>query len=342
MQYEERFGATAPTVQKAFDRLLEDRFVEVRHRVGTFVAPQPPHLFRYALTLPTGPDDPESQSRFIRALKVESQRIKERTGKEIVFFYEGMSGPPREAFHRLAADVKAERLAGIIHARNFWWVSDPRLQSPNIPSVGVVDPVEHPNCGVMVMDYSTVLDRGAAHLAAQGCRRVAVMEDAEGLGHSELIPERLAILKRHGLQLADNGYASLPSSVPSTARYWVRLLISQSPERRPDGLLVMDDNMTGNVVRGLLEAGAGGLQNFHVVSHNNFPVPLPEELPLYVLGYHAADVLEAAIQYIDRRKAGEHPPNVMHFQAKTEAEVYAQRAAAGEPRGRTVMAASGA
>ncbi|MDA0577967.1 MAG: GntR family transcriptional regulator [Verrucomicrobia bacterium] len=330
VQFDERFGATAPTVQKAFDRLRDDGFTEVRHRVGTVVSARPPHLFQYGLTLPTPPPDSRHESRFIGAIRLAATLFTERTGKKILF-YENMSGQPREDFKKLVEDVNAERLAGIIHSRNMWFVDDPRLLSPTIPTITCASPGYPEQGGVMVFEYDSLLERGAAYLAAQGCRRVAVLEDSEGLGRHELTPGRRAVLERHGLELLENGYAALPASVPETARFWVRLLVSLQSDRHPDGLLVMDDNLTESVVRGLEETGRVA-SGFHVVTHNNFPMPVPQSIPLHVLGFHASCMLEAAVSYIDRCKAGENPSRFVRFSASTEGETAERRAGVAEHR----------
>ena len=46
---ETQFRVSTVTVQRAFDRLVDDGFVRVAGRSGTFVAAQPPHTHRYVL-----------------------------------------------------------------------------------------------------------------------------------------------------------------------------------------------------------------------------------------------------------------------------------------------------
>ena len=50
--------ASAAVVQEAVDQLVVEGFVEVgARRLGTRVAPHPPHLSRYRLVFPFGPRD---------------------------------------------------------------------------------------------------------------------------------------------------------------------------------------------------------------------------------------------------------------------------------------------
>ncbi|MCE9613723.1 MAG: substrate-binding domain-containing protein [Lentisphaerae bacterium] len=328
VHYEQRFGATAPTVQKAFDRLLADGFVFVRHRVGTFVSARPPHLNRYAVTLPYRSSETAKRSRFFESMHTAALEVSRASGREIIF-YAGLAMPGDDGFQRLCADVAARRLAGIIHLRNLPVIDDARIRDPAVPSVVVAGQAAASRHGVLFLEYDSVIEAGAAYLASHGCRRVALLEDREGLGADDLDPARRDILARHGLELAANGYASLPTSTPSAARYWVRLLVSQRTEHVPDGLIVLDDNLTPEVTRGLTDPGVIVPAGFKVVTHNNFPTPMPADFPLYELGYDAAELLAAGIRFIDGCRAGANPERVMRFKARTLEEIRAGRAPAG-------------
>ncbi|MCE9613603.1 MAG: GntR family transcriptional regulator [Lentisphaerae bacterium] len=335
--YEKRFGTTAPTVQKSFDQLLNDGFVEVLHRVGTFVSRTPPHLNRYALTFPSHPAEPHRWSRFHDVVQSEATRLATRTGKEIVFFYDlwKTSSPD---FARLQADVEGQRLAGIIHARPILGVSDDiRIFSSAVPTVMIASPSWTGDFAVVRMEYEPVLERSAAYLATQNRRRVALLEDAEGLGRHKLAPDRAAILTRHGLTLARGAHAALPTSCAYTARYWIKLLMAQSPDQRPDGLIIMDDNFVDEVCQGLLEAGVRIPQDLCIASHHNHPRPVPEQLPVHVFGYDATEVIASAMAYIDRRRAGDHPSHSIPVPVRS-AEEQAQRTN-GKPHDRPVAAA---
>src|SRR3954465_4103546 len=62
-ELEGRFGVSGITVQWALERLVQDGLIETRGRQGTFVAPEAPHLNRYALAFPT-PREWLGQSKF--------------------------------------------------------------------------------------------------------------------------------------------------------------------------------------------------------------------------------------------------------------------------------------
>src|SRR4051812_10758050 len=115
---EQEFAASSGTVQRVFDSLARDGFVEARGQFGTFVAPRPPHLCQYALVFYGRPDDayPESWSRAYQVL-VEQAASMSRAGdrQRRVRAYLGVDGhDDSEGFRALLGDVRAARLAGLI------------------------------------------------------------------------------------------------------------------------------------------------------------------------------------------------------------------------------------
>lgn len=315
--YETRFGATAPTVQKAFDRLRLDGFIEIRHRVGTFVSANPPHLYRFALGFPSRRGQAGRWSRFHEALCREAERLARTIPQELICV-EGLEGNPGDALEALAVDMESQRLAGTVFAS--WRCNNdhPRLRASGVPTVAVGDPDDVPaESGVLLMDYNAMIDRGARYLAERGCREVAVLEDAYGCGRAEFPPDRCAILRRYGLSLAANGYIALPASFTHAARHWVRLLSSAYRDKRPLGVLVTDDNFVEPIVQGLCELGANASENLCLVCHNNFPMPLPDQIPIHQLGFHAGTILRMGLDYLSDRRRGIPRERVMHVECIT-------------------------
>ncbi len=328
-QYEERFAATAPTVQKAFDRLREDGFIDIRHRVGTFVSARPPHRYHYGLTFPYPRGQWPRWSRFHEALLAEADAVANRLGRRFSF-YDGLVEPGGACVDRLVRDLAAHRVAGVIHA-SFLCPTDARLQhARGIPMVGIGNPSQFPkDCSVAYLDYLSILERGARLLVDRGVRQVAVLEDAEGLGGEVLSPDRMEVLNRHGLRLAPNGYISLPASHAEAGRHWVRLLMNQPPGDRPQSLFIMDDNLVAAVVKGVADVGLKVPDDLCIICHNNFPMELPKDVPLVILGFHAGHLLTSAIEHIDRCRAKQDTPRTMTFPAmkveETEALITAWR-----------------
>jgi DNA-binding LacI/PurR family transcriptional regulator len=75
------------------------------------------------------------------------------------------------------------------------------------------------------------------------------------------------------------------------------LLFSQ--DDRPDGLIIMDDNLVESTVAGIVDARVVVPDQLKIVAHCNWPIPSTQLLPCTMLGFEAAEFLDYAIQTID-------------------------------------------
>ena len=139
----ERYDVSSVTIQRAFDRLVDDGFVYSRGSRGTFVCQTPPHLHTYALVFPAASEQQSLLSRFWTALKQSGEQLaKSRQGVTFRSYYTAGPESDRDVF---TEDVRASRMAGLVMLYGAEeLVNTPVWQQPNMPRV-VVAPLYDAN-----------------------------------------------------------------------------------------------------------------------------------------------------------------------------------------------------
>lgn len=324
LDIEERFMVSSLTVQRAFDRLIDDGFITASGRKGTFVSENPPHLHQYAITFPHSRGDSE-WVRFWSVLDTVA-RSYERSGKCRITPYEGINKVRTgEDFDALSEAVNARRLAGIIFATNpFVIEGTPILDLPGIPRVAMMGRAEHKGVATITFEPKEFLERAVEFLVKKGRKRIAFLLVANYTRDpGDSVRE---VLKEHNLPF-NPIWAQM--CMQSEAR-WVQnltLAIMQGKSgERPDGLVIVDDNLTEHACAGLLQAGLQVPRDLDVVAHCNFPSPVPGILPITRLGYDIHQLLDECIGVLERQRLGETSPEPLLFGPRFEWEVPANHA----------------
>lgn len=313
-ELEREFRVGMPTVQKALDRLMRDGFVHARPGAGTFVCDHPPHLCRYALVLP----DRRYRSRFYRALEHAAAAMAAEQGLLIERYYHH---DPTE-HERLEEEAADHRLAGVIFVHPQWdlWESL-AVRTPNVPRVIVAG---EPKLGIPAVDVDmpAFYEQALTLLAQRGCRRVAgLFVDPVHRGPA-LFAE---LAHKLGLETRPYWLCALANDqghdpVCTTAR----LLMELSDDKRPDGLLIGDDNSFEAAMTGLLASPVRVPEQLQVVAHGNFPLPPGgEHWPVQRLGFDGYAFMAAAFKLLARQRAGRRTPALTRLRPVTAAQAAA-------------------
>ncbi len=311
---QEEFSVSRDTIQRVFDQLLADGFIIANGRAGTFVVERPPHLHRFALLFP----EPVSRwSRFWHALHREASVLSQGGERELVCFPDTVAHPDNRAFAELLHDVRALRLAGIILASPPGGLAGtPILAEPRIPCVSIMLGPPLPGLPALYPDMSSFDDRALDEFAAQGHRRIAVLT-TPGYANDHL----RAGLVRRGM----DGDPRLMQAIDPAGAPWARncaqLLVSGPDGRRPDALLITDDNLVEHAMAGVAAAGVRVPADLPVIGHCNFPWPTPSMLPIRRLGFDAREVLRGCLERLDEQRAGLPPRMETRVPARFEDEV---------------------
>jgi DNA-binding LacI/PurR family transcriptional regulator len=151
-------------------------------------------------------------------------------------------------------------------------------------------------------------------LAACGRRQVAVIARPEQVAGAQ------TALAERGLDAPSYWIHGVNPFTPEGARNIVHLMMSGPPDARPDGLIIMDDNLVEPATAGLVDAGVNVPEALTVVAHANFPYPTPSAVPAIRLGYDVRQVLAACMDNLIRQRQGGSVPDVTEIDVVGEAE----------------------
>jgi DNA-binding LacI/PurR family transcriptional regulator len=231
--------------------------------------------------------------------EVISNRYQSAQGKRIALYRDVQVHVDNESFQQLWTDVKQHRLAGLILVGGHGAIFDMEdWFSPSMPGVGFT--LEHlpnqtnrPGRGFLHLDIAGFRARALDYLIARGSRNIAVIAQPYEPHLRPITGE----MTQRGLQVRDHWILRTAMEQPQCAHDLARLLFSQ--DDRPDGLIIMDDNLVESTVAGIVDARVVVPDQLKIVAHCNWPIPSTQLLPCTMLGFEAAEFLDYAIQTID-------------------------------------------
>jgi DNA-binding LacI/PurR family transcriptional regulator len=150
--------------------------------------------------------------------------------------------------------------------------------------------------------------RALEHLARRSCRRVAVIK-ARVHGDPDVREQHLLeMLAGHGMEVRRCWIQSALADAPQHAFELAQLLMYAPRRKRPDGLIIADDNLLLHATQGLVAAGVRVPDELEVVAHTNFPWPTPSAVPARRLGFDTHRLLQACIETIEKQRRGQRVP----------------------------------
>lgn len=313
-----KFKTTGVTAQRACERLTEQGFVAVRGRQGTFVVDRPPHLHRFVLAFPQDRSVP--WVRFWTVLE-SSARAMTDAGTHSIDVRIGVDGRRTEGdYGRLLEEIRIGNLAGILFATNPFLVKGtPILETPGLPRLALMSPPGPAGVTAVAFGHTSFLERAVDHLASRGRKRIAFLLVP---GFTDNPPGDLErLLASRGLPYHPLRMQMSHQTLGAWTGHLTQLLVNAPPDERPDGLIIVDDNLVEHACAGLLQAGMRLPDDLEVVAHCNFPAPAASVLPIARLGYDIPRILEFALDVMTRQRKGEATPDALHIAPQFEWEV---------------------
>lgn len=315
LEIAEHFNASSETVQRALEELRRDGYVTVRGRQGTFVSSQPPHLTNYGLVFADGRG---RGNRFFRVLNAEAPTVADILGRQINLYFDINRHHDSDDFKSLVADVKAHRVGGLIFTSIPWQVEDtPILSEPGIPRVAVMSATARFGIPTVCTDGDHLWQRAGEYLLGRGRKRLGVISPALNPQYVESVRAQFVA---QGFQCPSKWWQCAQGTEAWPIRNLMELLFT-SPGERPDALILSDDNSVEHALAGLVAAGARVPEDVEVVTHCNFPHPVPSILPVRQLGFDSHLVLSTCIDVLDRLRAGQEVPAATRIPAQFEEEL---------------------
>lgn len=312
--------SSAVAIQEAMDQLVAEGFIEVAaRRLGTRVAPYPPHLSRYRLIFPFGPKD---WGQFWHAL--EAAAVARTTpAREFTCFY-GLGGHRSIAdFQAVVNEVRTRSVAGLIFASSAdELVGTPLLDAPGVPRVAITDRGYLRGIPKAGVDLGHFIHRAVALLAAQGRRRLALLSASRA---PQMIGLFQSALAAYGLESPSHWAQFASMRNPITARHVMELLFHAGQLQRPDGLIVTDDNLLTSATEGIAATGIAVPRELEVVALTNFPNLLPAAVPVTRLGFDIPALLDLLSERLEQLRQGQTPPEYTTIASITASEFNRKR-----------------
>jgi DNA-binding LacI/PurR family transcriptional regulator len=298
-EMEQAFGVSRAVLREAVNQLKREGFIYAVDRQGLYVADRPPHLSRFGLVFPNNPSAKE-WPRFFTALHHEATGIQQERG-DITFssYHDVVVSPEAESYQRLVRDVYAQRLAGLILMPGAHHLGQSEPIAPvNIPKIYICGAVEVGRFPSISTDEIAMCDRMVDWLQKQKRQRIAVV----GMwGNSQA---QRAYLDSKKVPYQPHWVQTVGRDNAADIRRLVALLMDYPADKRPDGLIVLDDNLTEHVIGGLLECNLKIGQDIDVIAHCNWPWPIASSAPIQRVGFHARHVLSLALRAIELIRQG--------------------------------------
>lgn len=310
----ERFDVSTITLQRAIEQLADDGFVVSRPRQGVFVREHPPHLVDYCLIFPHTVAKMAS-NRFLFSLYQVAKEL-EAGGPQRMSIYTNIEYPGESVAYRdLVEQVQAHRTAGLVFmSRPVAFAGTPLLGTDGIPKVAIMGDLACPNVtAVRIGGYiGTALD----WLAERGSTRLALLT-VPMMSEPE-VSLWMDAARIRGLSLPRHFVQSAAPDRPEWAQHCVHALMDRPADRRPDGLIIADDNLLPQASAGLLAAGVRVPEDCRVVAHANFPWATECLVPARRFGPDTRQVLRVCLDIIDGVRQGGEAPRLVDIPAITD------------------------
>lgn len=261
-----RFDLGRPTLTRTLDTLKEERYIVSNSTRGTYVAEFPPHLHRYPLLLQGRPGKigREGWNLFWNALQRDANKGVFPDGDYIEPYLDANLHLDNVPYQKVIRYAQTQSIAGIFIAYGTELEKFPTL--PNTPSVflGCAVPVPFPLA--ILYDWNAFCTMAIQEFLAQGRRNIAILSACVALSDDIAIQ----IARDAGAYCPDEWtFATSPDISLDTIRNLIHLLLSKDRSKRPDALLVSDDNLVPGVLKGLDAAGIRTPEDVLVIVHCN-------------------------------------------------------------------------
>jgi DNA-binding LacI/PurR family transcriptional regulator len=301
-------GVSTITIQRALERLSDEGFVTSQPRRGVFVNSNPPHMVDYCLVFPHSLDQMASQNRFLHGLHHTATQLEAATGKRTTI-YCGMEYPTdTQEYHQLVSQVVQRRTAGLIFLSSPWaFAQTPLLTTQGVPRVAIMDQSLTKSVKNVILEpyVGAALD----WLKARGVKRLGMLVLPQA--GERIAAQWTGEARLRGIEMPPVFVQAVSSDYPNWARRSVELLMNGPADKRPDGLVISDDNLVPYATAGLAGAGI----SIPVVAHGNFPYLTDCLVDAVRFGPDVRQVLQGCIELIDQTRLGKTSPSSLRLPA---------------------------
>ena len=290
----DEYQASRQTIQNALARLIDDGFAIAYRREGTFVVDHPPHLNHYGLVTEVSP----SSTKYLIAMFNALENIAKKGGLRVSTYY----CRPRENsddLKRLIHDVTSYRFAGLIFPFPVFSLMDtPVIQQPGIPRI--FNSSINSQHAIITLSHHHFLEKAIDHLLSLNRSRIAII--GTYLCKENLLEDAQALLNR-GLSRPDL-IQHCDSRNAWSSKQIVLMMLQLPPDKRPDALIIRDDNLVEEVTGAFQNCGISIPRDFTIIAHCNFPDQSSSNVPVTKLGLDCNALMEKNIENLILQRQG--------------------------------------
>ncbi len=298
-------GVGAATVQRALNELAEDGFIRARARAGTFVTENPPHLSNYGLIAPAK----GQWSRWQQAMHKAAEQMQSDSTVQFHEYFTSTAVALRGDVTELCRDVYRRRLGGLLFIGQASFddlAGTPALEQEGMPRVRALFEMRSDIPAVYMNVVESFTSRAIEYLTARGRRRIAHVLLIGEYSHLPMVKD---VIVKTGTEFQPYWFQAVSIGLMhETLPNVVNMMMHLEGDRRPDALIIHDDNITEHVVTGLLSAGVKVPGDLEIVSHFNYPLLEPSSLPMKRLGFDCRVLLKKSLEIFDMQQKGQKPP----------------------------------
>ena len=307
-ELQRRFNVSSVTVQRAMTMLMADGFIRADGRAGSFVSDRPPHLARFGLAFPH-----TALTRFWAALKDQAELLAPELGCETVFYHDISGHIDTADYRRLAADIRAERLAGLLYMKPFQMASH-RQSFPHstIPLVCLAEQPGAADFTAIHLDNASWQSKALAYLKSRNRRRIGVLTIPGEVPERDTSRVPLAVaIESRGMMTKPAWFQATEAPYADWAANAVQAMFQLPPGKRPDGLIITDDHLVEAGTRGVKALGLQSPDQLDIIAHCNYPALPKAEVSVRWLGFDARETVATAIRLFHEIRAGQTPRSAM-------------------------------
>jgi DNA-binding LacI/PurR family transcriptional regulator len=280
------------TINSCIKLLKANGLVTTKERGGVFVSEQPAMLKKFAMLFPKSDFENRFLQTVFNVLREESAKRK----IEFEIFPDFEPHVDNSDYRKLLSELERMRIGGVAH-----------ISMPSLPDN--CDLLHFPGIPVINVSLSyqpngiAYIDKCCDYLLSKKRKRIAVLL----LGKSKMRAGFLEKRIRAGMASPDHWFVSAGKE---NAEDITRILLDYPKEKRPDGLIISDDNLVDSALKGVFLSRVHVPEELEIVTHCNWPNPVASVIPVKRLGYDVRQVVSMTIDNLlkYRGKSGlQHP-----------------------------------
>jgi DNA-binding transcriptional regulator YhcF (GntR family) len=291
---EKSHGVSRRTINASIKLLKANGLVTTKERGGVFVSEKPAMLKKFAMVFPKS----DLKNRFIQTLfnVLREEGAKRKIEFEIFTDFEPHTD--NSDYQKLLSELERMRIGGVAHfAMPTLSENCALLHFPGIPVINATSCIK--------ADFKAYADKSCDYLLSRKKKRIAVLFQGDRLMGSFLE-------KRDNSEMSspDHWFVPIGNDARQGTGSITRILLDCPREKRPNGLIITDDNLVDHALSGVFSSRVKVPAELEIVTHCNWPNPAASAIPVKRLGYDVREVVSMTIDSLlkSRGKGGlQHP-----------------------------------